>query len=205
MSEKSKKETNREFYIHFGILTSAFAHLEGDLRVLIAGVAFGENSVTATTFLDRSNFAGNIDILGKLAREHPDHEPFFLEIAKLTNEIRITRNLFIHGLWTPKTYGEENGAAVVQTLKVVYEKTDASRSWETGVSQKFSKADFAAIDKKIQTAVIKIEELCERLEKHEDMDFGYFLVSTRSWSHEPINLAPNEGLATHETKGTLTS
>jgi hypothetical protein len=185
----SRSRLDHPFYTHFGYLTSAFANLEADLRVLIAGVAFGDNSVTAAIFLDPSHFSENIATLKKLGRDFHDHEDQFLEIAKDADSIRELRNLFIHGLWSPHTYGDPEGFAVVQTLRVKYEKTPTQRCWRSGVEQCFSKAAFDTLLQKIHATAAKIEALCETLEAEgDDMSFEHFHTTAKTSTREVIRI-----------------
>lgn len=65
---------NSKFYYAFGVLTVAFAGLESDIRSLIAGIAFGDDSISASAFLDSSQLTENLRILRKISRRYWDKE-----------------------------------------------------------------------------------------------------------------------------------
>ena len=165
---------SEKFYTAFGYLTSAFAHLEADIRFLIAGVAFKDDSVTASAFLDRSQLGENLTLLKKIGRQYWDAEERLSEILSRIENIRQKRNLFIHGLWSSKEFGEKDGYAVVRDLRTTYEKKERSREWRHGVSHHFTISDFQEILNEVNQISKKIEELCEWFEKNEEMSFGYF-------------------------------
>ena len=161
------------FYTHFGMLAAAFAHVEADLRALVTGVAFPENRIAAAAFLDSSQFSSNLRIFRDLGRQYPECEEQFQEIARRGNKLRLIRNLFIHGLWSPKTYGAPNGVAVVRTLKTTYAEVKSVRKWQHGGAQEFSVNDFANLLSDVKAVSDRIERLCSWLEQHEDLEFEY--------------------------------
>jgi hypothetical protein len=164
---------NTLFYTNFGIITCAFATVESDLRILISGIAFKGESVAAAAFLDKSQLAENITVLRKLSRQYWEEKEYFDEIVKQFDKIRSIRNLFIHGLWRPSSFGEENGKAHVTDLKTFYEENDDKRTWKHGETREFSISDFQEILDQINSIREKIQNLCEILED-EEITFGYF-------------------------------
>ena len=169
---------NQRFYPAFGFLTCAFAEMEADLRMLIAGVAFGENKITAATFLDSSQLGENVQTLRKLARQHWDHDAAFIDIAKRIEKLRPTRNLFIHGLWRPGTFGEPNGTACVRDLNSAYEAQPTQRTWVRGKETAYTVDDFNALLREIGAVIEHIKKLSDALEKDEDIEFGHFGATT---------------------------
>ena len=162
------------FYTAFGYLTCAFAEMEADLRCLIAGLAFGENSITASTFLDSSQLAENTATLRKLARQHAEYEVAMADIAKRIERLRQTRNLFIHGLWDADGFTETGGVATVRDLNTVYEKKGTSREWTKGRGAKYSLSDFNSLLTEISAITSLIENLCVTLEDDNELDFSPF-------------------------------
>lgn len=116
--------------------------MEGDLRILIAGLAFKDDKIIASVFLDNSQLGENIAILRKLSRKYWEEESDFSELIDLLEIIRPTRNLFIHGLWSPMNFGEPDGFASVDDLRTFYEKKQSSRTWRHRQTEKFSINDF---------------------------------------------------------------
>lgn len=106
-----------KFYSAFGILTVAFAQMVADVRMLISGLAFGGNLVTAAAFIDTSQLGENLRILRKISRQYWDKENQFLDIIKAVEKIREIRNLFIHGVWHSGNFEEPKGFATVTNLK----------------------------------------------------------------------------------------
>ena len=164
-----KKE---KFYSAFGILTAAFSEMEADLRMLISGLAFGNNSVVASAFLDSSQLNENLRILKKLSRQYRDEENHILDIISTIGQIRETRNLFIHGIWHPGSFAESNGLATVTDLKTSYNEEDnAKRSWLHSQTLKFSICDFQKILDSVYEIEEKIEKLCDRLSSDNGIEF----------------------------------
>jgi hypothetical protein len=163
---------NNKFYHTFGVLTVAFAGLEADLRDLIAGIAFGDDSISASAFLDSSQLATNLRILSKISRRYWDKEKEFIEIIGSIEAIRETRNLFIHGLWHSRNFGEPNGFATVTDLKTTFKREDTVKKWAHSQSYNYSIDDFQALLDLINGAVKKIENLRKKIESEEGIQFG---------------------------------
>lgn len=168
------RDMNRTFYTAFGVLTSAFARLEADIRFLIAGLAFSGESVAAAAFMDGSMLRGNLTILRRLGRQYWDAEDRITEIIDGTEKIRQLRNLFIHGLWSAKNFGVPDGFATVKDLRTTFEQDEHSRNWTHGSTEQFTLDDFQRTLAEVNAISAKIEELCGWFEKHEELDFGYF-------------------------------
>ncbi len=165
---------NKIFYSAFGVLTVAFSRMEADLRKLISGIAFNDNSIVASAFLDSSQLNENIRILKKLSRQYwEDEEERFLEIITSIGSIRETRNLFIHGVWNPGKFGEPNGFATVTDLKTAYKGDEEQRSWNHSQTLQYSINDFQKILDSVYEIIGKIENLCEHFTEDEDIQFGH--------------------------------
>ncbi|MFA5265814.1 MAG: hypothetical protein WC378_18495 [Opitutaceae bacterium] len=162
--------------------------MEADLRFLIAGLAFKGEDIVASVFMDGLHLSGNLNILRKLAREYLGDEKRFAEIVDLAEKIQKKRNLFIHGLWSPGNFGEENGFATVRDLRTKTEKQGNGRLWTRGQSEQFSVDDFQTILNEVNLISDKIAKLCAWLEKHEDIEFGSFGVTSKG---EPMMFAIN--------------
>jgi hypothetical protein len=165
---------NHNFYTAFGYLTCAFAEMEADLRILISGVAFNDNAITASAFLDNSQLNANISILRKLAKQYWEHDTAFTDIAQKLEQLRPVRNQFIHGLWKPGKRGDVDRLATVQDLKTSYEEEGTSRIWKHGQHRTYSIAEFDSILKDIHSVTASITVLCKVLEEDEDLDFKSF-------------------------------
>lgn len=166
------------FYTAFGFVTCAFARMEANLRALIAGLAFGDNSVTASVFLDSTQLTENTRTLRELARDHHDHEAAMVMIAKRIEQLRTKRNLFIHGLWEEGDFLEQGGHAIVRDLNSVYEKKANSRQWIRGKACRYSIKDFNELIAEIEAIQNAINNLCEELERTEDLIFSHFGSTT---------------------------
>lgn len=164
---------NEIFYSAFGVLTVAFSRMEAHLRMLISGIAFNDNSIAASAFLDSSQLNGNLKILKKLSRQYWDKEEQFLDVIKSIKLIRETRNLFIHGIWHSGNFVELNGFATVTDLKTAYEARDESRAWRHSQTSQFSINDFQRILDDVNNIVDKIEKLRDRLSSDEGIQFEY--------------------------------
>jgi len=160
-----------EFFIAFGKLANAFAHMEGEIRRLIAGLAFNDDNVTASAFLDSSQMRGNLRTLEKLARQHLHFEEHFKKIIKEAGKLTDRRNLFIHGIWTPHTF-HEGGVALVTDLKTKYEiEKNGDRVWATGQGKTYTQEDFASTLTEIRNVVTEIGSLMDTLSKEGEIEF----------------------------------
>ena len=162
------------FYTAFGYLTCEFAELEADLRVLIAGLSFGDNMVTAAVFLDSSQLAENTAMLRKLARQYSNYEVEMVVIARHIEKLRETRNLLIHGLWEPGNFSAGSGVATVRDLNCSYKKLPNGRKWTWGKGKEYSLKDFNDLLKEIRAINALIEALCQKLEKDDELEFNQF-------------------------------
>ncbi len=159
------------FYTAFGCLACAFARMEADLRALIAGLAFGENTITASVFLDSSQLAENSKKLRKLAREHEELEPAMVEIAHRIDKLRESRNLFIHGIWEDGSLGLAGGGASVRDLNTSYEKQASDRLWASGRAKKFTIDDFNTLLTEVDAITASIGRLWNSLANDDETAF----------------------------------
>ncbi len=166
--------TNPTFYEAFGKVANAFSWLEGDLRRLLTGMAFDNDFVVASAFLDSSQLRGNLRVLRKFARIHHDYEGKFKNIAKIIENLADRRNLFIHGLWTHATFDEPEGFALVRDLKIKFSEDEKSRTWANGQAEKVSIADFSKMLLEIRDATYAIDSVIKELENDMDMEFSGF-------------------------------
>jgi hypothetical protein len=164
--------SDNRFYLVFGQITAVFAHMEADIRRLISGIAFRSDQTIASAFLDSSQLAANLTILRKLARKFWDDQARIEALAASVERLRPQRNLFIHGLWSPGTFGQQGGAARVMDLKTRYEVKPSSRMWSYGGSQSFSLDDFRNIHTEIISIITEIESLMQHLEDGDEIEFG---------------------------------
>ena len=178
---------NERFYSAFGILTAAFCSMEAEVRALICGIAFGGNSVVASAFMDSSQLGGNLNVLRKISKKYWDKEELFLDIVKSIESIRLIRNLFIHGIWVSRNFGEPNGYATVTDLKTKYEKDKKTRTWTHGQTSEYSINDFQDILDNVNSIKQKIEDLCESF-KSEDDDI-HFGMEGRTVSMAPMRIS----------------
>lgn len=162
-----------EFHRCFGKLANVFAGLEADVRRLIAGMVFDDDNVTASLFLDASSLKANLDLLIKLSRQHSEYEEQIKEIVDSIRKRRLsdneslvdTRNLFIHGIWVPNSFSEEDGFALVMDLKTKFETDGSEKIWRTGQGRKYSKSEFSEIQMHAQRVMNSIHFLSKELEE----------------------------------------
>lgn len=173
---------NQKFYGAFGVLTSAFAQMEADIRILLAGIAFRGETIYAAAFLDGSHLSENLVTLRKISLSFLGEEHRFIEIIEPLDAIRRKRNLFIHGLWSPKNFGEPNGYAVVRELRTRSEEKKGGRMWKHGNEERFSFSDFETLLASVNDISKKIEGLCSWLEKNEEVEFGYIGFTSKNRS-----------------------
>ncbi len=160
-----------KFYTAFGQLTAVFAHMEGDLRCMIAGIAFPGDTVAAAAFLDSSQLAANLETLRKLSRKFWNHHERLKALTASIDRLRPRRNLFIHGLWHPGDFDTPGGKARVTDLKTTYEAKTHSRSWTHGQTQSFSLADFQSMHGDVIAVINEIAAITVELEETEELEF----------------------------------
>lgn len=198
LSEGSADEMkNRNFYSAFGVLTVAFSRMEADLRMLISGIAFGENSVAASAFLDSSQLSENLRVLRKLSRQYWEKEDQILDIIKSIESIRETRNLFIHGIWQPRDFDEPNSFATVTDLKTIYERENTKRTWMHSQTLQFSLTDFQEVLDSVNSVIEKIEKLCDLFKSEDEIQFGQGGLTA---SLEPILISDSKSISTPNNK-----
>jgi len=167
--------------------------MEADIRRLISGIAFRSDQTIASAFLDSSQLAANLTILRKLARKFWDDQARIEALAASIERLRPQRNLFIHGLWSPATFGEQGGAARVTDLKTRYEVKPTSRMWSYGGSQSFMLEDFRGIHSEVVAIIAEIESLMEHLEDGDEIEFGGhsgFHIAGKPVSTSLVDLIP---------------
>lgn len=174
-------ETDTRFYCAFGQLAADFARLEAALRSLIAGVAFGSDPAIAGVFLERSQLSANVEILKKLAKKFWAEQARIEAISHSIDQLRPERNLFIHGLWSPSSFGEGEGCAKVMDLKTTYPPSSTvphaaveepdQKTWTCGKDQTYTLDQFKAIHSKVVATIEEIEALMDHLEQRYEIHF----------------------------------
>jgi len=164
--------SENRFYLVFGQVTAVFAHMEADIRRLISGIAFRSDQTIASAFLDSSQLASNLSILRKLARKFWDDQARIEALTTSVERLRPQRNLFIHGLWSPSTFGQPGGAARVMDLKTRYEVNPTYKKWSYGYCESFSLEEFRNIHSEVISIIAEIERLMEHLEDGDEIAFG---------------------------------
>lgn len=173
--------SDERFYMAFGELTAAFAHMEADIRRFISGLAFRSDPTIAGAFLDSSQLAANLNTLRKLARRFWNEQTRIDALASSVERIKSQRNLFIHGLWNPASFGQPDGAAEVLDLKTAYEAEPTTKKWSYGDTQRFSLAQFVSIHAQVREIIEEIENLMDSLEDGEEIQFGGHSGAQYSW------------------------
>ena len=158
------------FYTAFGCLACAFARMEADLRALIAGLAFGENTITASVFLDSLNSPKTRRNSGS-SRANEELEPAMVEIAHRIDKLRESRNLFIHGIWEDGSLGLAGGGASVRDLNTSYEKQASDRLWASGRAKKFTIDDFNTLLTEVDAITASIGRLWNSLANDDETAF----------------------------------
>ena len=160
------------FYQAFGIVTSAYARMESEIRMFIAGLVFSDDTTTASVFLDSSQLRDNLNSLKKIGRQS-DYEEEIKSLGVIPNQLRETRNLFIHGIWSPNTFSEKGGYAFVRDLKTKFEHLPkGGKRWTTGESEQFRFEDFNAIHDQIMEFLEESEILRSTIEEeNSDIQF----------------------------------
>jgi hypothetical protein len=162
---------NLKFYSAFGVLTTAFAHMEADIRMLLAGIAFRDEMIIAAAFLDGSHLSENVSILRKISLSFVGDEHRFTELLDIIEKIRVKRNLFVHGLWSPRDFGAPDGFAVVRILRTKHKKQKGGSLWRHGDEERFTVGDFQSILNDVNDVIKRINRLCTWLEKEQEIDF----------------------------------
>ena len=147
--------------------------MEADVRTLISGIAFKGEAVVASAFMDRSQLSENLGILKKLGRQYWDAHSLFESVESRIQKIKEVRNLFIHGIWSPKTFGQLNGFASVTDLHTNYAPTETIRSWTHDQTSEYTLAQFQEILDEVNGIIAQIGELRLWLEKKEGIEFGF--------------------------------
>jgi hypothetical protein len=162
-----------KFYSAFGVLTAAFSKMEAELRVLISGMAFKGEAVVASAFMDCSQLGDNLVVLKKIGRQYWDSHKTIKTIVDRIEELKKTRNLFIHGLWSPGTFGELGGSASVTDLRTTFDDKPTIRSWSHSQKSEYSLAQFQNILAEVNSVTSEIDGLMRDLEKKEKIEFGW--------------------------------
>lgn len=139
--------------------------------MLIKGIAFGENRVAASAFLDSAQLAENITTLKKLSRQFYGYQRRFDAVLKELRKIRETRNLFIHGVWNPGSFGDPGGFATVTDYRTSFDANGTIKSWTHSQESKFHMRDFQDILNSVNFVFKQIESICEDLSSEKDIEF----------------------------------
>lgn len=130
MAEKftNVSEEVKEFYYYLGLLSTKFAILEYNMLQLL-GLMVADDFVLINTLLERNTLYQNVELLKKLNKYRGFQEELVDILIKKIFNIRINRNIFIHGIWkSPRP--EKNDLVVICTEpKMLYEENESERKW----------------------------------------------------------------------------
>lgn len=140
-----------------GDISATFSNLEAQMAILLAKLIDTSAESIAGSFLaEEFTLARTIDLTRRLARYRFVHDDDTIarieELCKSVDEVRVQRNLFVHGMWNfdPKILAE--GKISVWDMR--WKEDKAGKHWSRGRERVFAEEDLGQLRKGIRQLVL---------------------------------------------------
>lgn len=169
---KNTDENKKEVFFYLGLLSTLFAKMESKLLDIL-GKHITSDFVLANTLFEKNTLYQNIELLKNINKlKDFENDTVKTLINKISN-IRKTRNLFIHGVWSEPIEFENDIIIVCRESKLDYseEKVEGkivSQLWGSKKSTEFRLSYIRKLVDNVEE-IILIEDYL--LKKIEDYDY----------------------------------
>lgn len=118
---KNTDEHKKEVYFYLGLLSTLFAQMESKLLEIL-GKHITSDFVLANTLFERNTLYQNIELLKSINNLKKFEQETIKKLVQKISNIRKTRNLFIHGVWSEPIEFENDILIVCRESKLDYSK-----------------------------------------------------------------------------------
>ncbi len=163
-----KKET-QDIQARLGRISMSFSSLEHEVVELITQIAFQDEWVLASAFIEKNSFSKNLDVLKSISRiliQSTDGKEI-KEFVALANPLRVRRNSFIHGKWIINESTIKQKSVAVKDIRVKYKEEGLSREWRKGTTEMVSYSTLTQIEEDLELALRTIDKLTEKFKDYE--------------------------------------
>lgn len=157
-----------DFYSKLGILATLFANLEHHAEEVLSRLIDKNDILLTKTLIEDFPFYKRIEMIKKLAKFRSSFKGDLENIAGQMNDIRKTRNYFVHGLWATPIEGETGYYVSVEIPKLNIEKTDGGHHWFTK-SEVFTKGQLEQLISRIELIINMAKKIAVKLYDDEDL------------------------------------
>jgi hypothetical protein len=169
---KNTPENKKEVYFFLGLLSTLFAKMEADL-LKILGKLITSDFVLANTLFERNTLAQNIEMVKKISDLKQYEVKTIKGLTDKISNIKKTRNLFIHGVWSEPIEKDNDIIITCRESKLDYweDFENGIRMGRTWCSNKRTEIRLSYMRKLVDKVeeIILIEE--HLLKKLEDYDY----------------------------------
>lgn len=164
------KEFEKNFYSKIGLLSVQFAKMEYKLSVIITGL-LGIDELIAVTIIEKNNLSQNIELLSKLNKIDSTFSRDIDMLIKHINDVRMKRNLFIHGIWKIYINAKNELKIACEERKIKYsEEKDSNgkklvKQWSLNRHYSFSIKDIEEQIEVISNIIKNEDEIIDKIEK----------------------------------------
>lgn len=163
-------EENIPFYAHIGLVTVRFAELESLISHIIERLINSDDDVISNTLIENNNLSSNLNVLEKINRRRGYEEKKITEVIKKINQLKKTRNFFVHGVWNDIKKDEKGIYMRCSNHKHIYKKIHNGKQWTRYSGKIFRLEDLQNEIKNIDAILIILKEIFENLE---EINFHY--------------------------------
>jgi len=157
----------QNFYSLIGLISIRFAKLENAIIEMISILINSDDNIISLTLIENNSLSQNLVLLLKINRSRDFEEDQIILWCKKIDNIRINRNLFIHGIWSQIMVSEGKTFIYCEEKKLRYSKLKRGKQWEYNRHIKYSIESLKKEIIQIEKCIIDAEDLLKKLDDYE--------------------------------------
>ena len=159
-------ETEKIFYCQIGLISTAFAKLEHFIREIIHLLINADSEFVSQLVIQDNTISQNQKLMLKLNKYRQVQQDRIVELNKKIDDLRINRNLFIHGDWNIHEKEGQEVIYVCSTTKVTFKEVKYGTATYRNTHDDFSINDLEMEVQQIHECVGMAKVIVSLLEEH---------------------------------------
>lgn len=164
--------TKKDIHATLGRISIMFANLEHELHEVIVNTSFKGDWVQASAVIEDHTLNKNLQSIQKISKGlNETLENRLIKLVKEIDQLRIKRNMFIHGQWHLNHDSSEDKSITVTDLRTKFKREKRRKTWSRGTTTEFSFDDLRTIEVQIMSALQQAYDINEKLVELSEDDF----------------------------------
>jgi hypothetical protein len=113
-------EIEKEFYAYLGLLSVKFSEMENNLNQIVAGLIHNDDLIVTALLTEDNTLHKNLELLKKVNKFRDFQVSYIKQMVDQIGKVKITRNLFIHGVWSKPVQYENDILSHCNDVRLKY-------------------------------------------------------------------------------------